>query len=167
MKKTPFASFWRQKVFEPLQVFLSQGLSCRKLALSLALGVTLGTFPVLGVTTIFCALIALILKLNMPVIQFANYLVYPLQIILLVPFYHLGDLIFSAQQNIDFGALQNMLTTGTSREMITTLLESTLHAVIAWLFISPLMLALLYTGFMPLLNRLNARSSRFKFFDRK
>jgi hypothetical protein len=145
---------------------LTQGLSCKKLALSLAFGLTLGTFPVLGVTTILCTLAALILKLNLPVIQFANYLAYPLQIILLVPYYHLGELLFNAQQIIDFDTLRNVLTGSTYKEMIIMLLDSTLYAVGAWLLISPLTLALLYTGLNPVLVRLDYASSRFKLFRR-
>ncbi|MGD8948490.1 MAG: DUF2062 domain-containing protein, partial [Desulfobacterales bacterium] len=59
---------WRKKIIEPLNGFLRQGLSAKKLTLCLALGITIGTFPVLGMTTILCTLAALIFKLNMPVI---------------------------------------------------------------------------------------------------
>ena len=166
MRIKTLSTFWRNKVIEPLQGFLAQGLSGKKLALSLALGVTLGTFPMLGATTILCALTALILKLNMPVIQFANYLVYPLQIILLVPYYQLGDLIFSAEQTINLAALQNMLAGGTYTEMMTMLMDTTLYAIGAWLLISPPILALLYVGLKPALVRLNTQSSRIKFLRR-
>jgi hypothetical protein len=166
MKNKTMTAFWGRKVVKPLQGFLTQGLSCKKLALSLAFGVTLGTFPMLGVTTVLCTLTELILKLNLPVIQFANYLVYPLQILLLVPYYHLGDLIFNAQQNIDFGTLKDILIGNTNKEMITMLLESTLYAAGAWLLISPLTLALLYTGIKPALIRLNSASTKLKFFRR-
>jgi len=157
---------WKKKFIEPLNGFLRQGLSAKKLSLCLALGVTIGTFPVLGMTTILCTLAALIFKLNMPVIQFANYLVYPLQIVLLVPFYYLGDLFFNAQQSIDFDTLRTILTESTNKEMIMKLLDSTLYAVGAWLIISPLVLALLYKGLNPIMVRLNLTSPRFKFLRR-
>jgi len=147
----------------PLKNFLNQGLSPSKLALCLALGLTLGTFPVLGVTTILCALIALILKLNLPVIQFTNYLVCPLQILLLAPYYYFGDLLFNAQQQLDLGTLKTMMIENTHKEMITMVFESTLYAVIAWLLISPLALVLLYTGLKPALVRLDVKPSRIKF----
>lgn len=66
-----------KKVTESLGDFLTKGLSSEKLALSLGFGITFGTFPMLGVTTILCTLVAIVLKLNLPAIQFANYLVYP------------------------------------------------------------------------------------------
>jgi hypothetical protein len=66
-----------KKVTESLGGILTKSLSGEKLALSLAFGVTCGTFPMFAVTTILCTLAALVLKLNLPAIQFANYLVYP------------------------------------------------------------------------------------------
>ena len=166
MQKKKKSTFWRRKILNPLQSFLSQGLSLRKLALSLALGATLGTFPILGLTTILCFLTAVLFKLNMPVIQFANYVVYPLQILMLVPFYRIGDIIFSTQPNLDFSAIRQILTSGTLSEMTSTFLMSTLYAVIVWLLISPVMLGLLYAGLKPVLIRLNFKSSRFRSYGR-
>lgn len=143
-----------------------QGLSCEKLALSIALGITLGTFPVLGMTTILCMVAALTLKLNLPVVQFANYFVYPLQIMLLVPYYRLGNLFFNAQQGMRLDTLKEMLTGITHKEAITMLLDSTLNAIGAWIMISPLALALLYAGLKPVLIRLKSRSSRLRLLRR-
>jgi uncharacterized protein (DUF2062 family) len=158
--------FNRQKFIEPLKGFLKQGLSYKDLALSIAIGVTLGTIPVLGVTTILCALAAIVLRLNLPVIQFANYLVYPLQIVLLVPFYYLGDFFFGARGDLSFDSLKDMLTGITHKETMTMLFDSTLNAVGAWLLISPLVLILLYGGLKPILIRINSRSLRSKFKQR-
>jgi len=85
-------------------------LSSQILALNFAVGLTLGTFPVLGVTTALCTLTALVHKLNPAVIQFANDLVYPLQRLVLVPYYQLGDRIFNTQQAINFKTLRLMLS---------------------------------------------------------
>ena len=96
MRDKTVRTFWKRRVIQPLLGFLTQGLSSQKLALSLAFGITLGTFPVLGIMTLLCMLAALILKLNLPVIQFANFFVYPLQILLLVPYYYIGNFLFNA-----------------------------------------------------------------------
>ena len=117
----------------------------------------------LGVTTALCALAAILLRLNLPVIQFASYLVYPLQILLLAPFYYMGGLFSNAQQNIDIDVLRSMLTENTYKETITMLLDSTIYAVFAWLLISPILLALIYATLKPVLVRINSRSSRLKF----
>ena len=163
MKIKTLQAFWRRKIIGPLEGFLKQGLNSKELALSIAFGVTLGTIPVLGVTTVLCALAAILLRLNLPVIQFANYLVYPLQILLLAPFYYMGGLFSSAQQNIDIDVLRSMLTENTYKETINMLLDSTIYAVFAWLLISPILLALIYATLKPVLVRINSRSSRLKF----
>jgi uncharacterized protein (DUF2062 family) len=75
-------------------VWLRQGISPRRLALTLALGFAIGCIPVVGIPTLLCAGLALALKLNLPAIQAANYVVMPLQIALIVPFVRLGDWLF-------------------------------------------------------------------------
>lgn len=71
--------------------WLRQGMSPRRLALTLALGFAIGCIPVIGVPTVLCAFLALLLGLNQPAIQAANYAAMPLQLILIVPFMRLGN----------------------------------------------------------------------------
>jgi uncharacterized protein (DUF2062 family) len=75
--------------------WLLQGISPRRLALTLALGVAIGCIPVVGLPTALCALLALALRLNLPAIQAANYVVMPLQLVLIAPLVRLGGWIFS------------------------------------------------------------------------
>ena len=84
------------RVLEPLKAQLTQGVSPVRLAVALALGLTLGTFPVLGTTTALCALAALGLRLNQPAIQVANYLAYPLQLAAYLPLFAAGAALFGA-----------------------------------------------------------------------
>lgn len=86
--------FWRRRVVNVLIAQLRQGLTPDKIAITLALGAVLATFPILGSTTILCGAAAVVLRLNQPIIQLANWLCYPLQILLLIPFYQLGERIF-------------------------------------------------------------------------
>jgi uncharacterized protein (DUF2062 family) len=79
-------------------LWLSRGISPRRLALTLALGFTLGCFPVVGIPTVLCAALALALRLNLPAIQAANYVAMPLQLALIVPFVRMGGWIVSAQR---------------------------------------------------------------------
>jgi len=78
-------------------VWLSQGISPRRLALTLALGFAVGCIPVIGIPTVLCATIALALRLNFPAIQAANYAAMPLQLALIVPFMRLGRWLVSAE----------------------------------------------------------------------
>ncbi len=71
-------------------LWLSQGISPQRLAVTLALGFAVGCIPVIGIPTALCAGLALALKLNLPAIQAANYAAMPLQFALIVPFIKLG-----------------------------------------------------------------------------
>src|SRR5271165_3804523 len=75
--------------------WLRQGISPRRLALTLALGFAIGCIPVLGIPTVLCGVLALALRLNLPAIQAANYAVMPLQLALIVPFVRLGGRLFA------------------------------------------------------------------------
>ena len=73
------------KILKLTKVLLGEGLSVEKISLCIALGTALGIFPVVGSTTLMSAIAALVLRLNLPAIQAVNYLVYPLQLVLLAP----------------------------------------------------------------------------------
>jgi uncharacterized protein (DUF2062 family) len=77
-------------------LWLSQGITPRRLALTLALGFAIGCIPVVGIPTVLCAALALALRLNQPAIQAANYVAMPFQLALIVPFVRLGRWLVSA-----------------------------------------------------------------------
>lgn len=81
----------RQRVEKELARWLRQGMSPRRLALTLALGFTIGCVPVFGIPTLVCAGLALLLGLNLPAIQVANYAAMPFQLALIAPFLKLGS----------------------------------------------------------------------------
>lgn len=86
VKRSGFAANAKDNVVH----WLSQGVSTRRLALTLALGFAVGCIPLIGVPTVLCAVVALVFRLNLPAIQAANYAAMPLQIALIVPFVRLG-----------------------------------------------------------------------------
>lgn len=83
-----------QKIWGPILGQLKQGVTPHKLSQTIAFGTVMGIFPVLGTTTTLCLLVTFIFKLNHVVIQTMNYVIYPLQLLLLVPFYQLGAWLF-------------------------------------------------------------------------
>jgi uncharacterized protein (DUF2062 family) len=83
---------WRnRRIILPIRKALKNGLSVERLSVSLALGITVGLIPLYGFTTLIVGLIALSLRLNFVAMQAAHYIVYPIQIALLIPFLKLGD----------------------------------------------------------------------------
>ena len=80
--------------FDTIVGLLRQGITPEKIAMAVALSVALGVFPVLGTTTLLCAAAATLLGLNLPAMQLVGWLVYPLQLVLLVPLMRLGSRLF-------------------------------------------------------------------------
>jgi uncharacterized protein (DUF2062 family) len=87
-----------QRIIAPavsrLRLVMSSGLTPKKLAQTVCIGCALGILPLLWGTTLICLLVAYVLKLNHVVLQTLNYLFYPLQLALLIPFFKLGVALF-------------------------------------------------------------------------
>jgi len=84
----------RDSIKRKAALWLRQGISPQRLALTLALGFAIGCIPVVGVTTAICVLVAACLRLNFPAIQAANWVAMPFQVALIVPFVRLGGRLF-------------------------------------------------------------------------
>ena len=147
--------FLRRRIVDPIVRLLRQGISPEKVGLGLACGVVIGIFPVIGATTVLCAVAAIVLRLNLAAVQLVNYLAYPLQFALLIPFFNFGDWLFgvdpiqmSTQELIDlfradfWGAVQRFW-------------DTTLRAIAAWALVCLPAVAALYYTLTPLLKRLN------------
>jgi hypothetical protein len=134
--------------------WLRQGISPRRLALTLALGFAIGCLPVLGIPTVLCVLLALALKLNLPAIQAANYAVMPLQMILIVPFARLGGRFFTfgAGHAADAGALLH----ASPLAMVSRLGELAGQAFLAWLVIAIPAVVLMTVTLTAVLRRIPA-----------
>jgi hypothetical protein len=144
----------RRKIVNPVLDLLRQGITPEKIALSIALGVTLGVTPVLGSTSLLCFLAAVLFRLNLPAIQSVNYLVYPLQFVLLVPFIRIGEWIFAAQPvRITLGEIVGLIRADVWNT-ISTLWTSTMHALAAWLALGSVASLVIYAVLTPLLRRL-------------
>ena len=87
---------WRliSHVINRLPSALTGELTPRKCALTLCVGAALGVMPLLWGTSLLCILLAHFFRLNHGVLQSVNYLLYPLQLALLVPFFKLGVWLF-------------------------------------------------------------------------
>ena len=74
----------------------TRGLSAEHVALILAVGLVLGTFPVFGLPTVLCLGAALCLKVSVPALQLVNQISSPLQWLLLFPLERAGACIFGS-----------------------------------------------------------------------
>ena len=148
--------FLRRKVVDRIVPLLKQGISPEKIALALAMGAVIGICPLIGATTAMCVVVALALRLNQPAIQIANYLVYPLQIALLIPFFQFGAWLFGmaplplSAHHLVFMFHENFW------ETVNSLWHIIIHAIVAWGLISLPTIAGLYYILRPLIRRLKA-----------
>lgn len=136
---------------------LRQGLSPQALAATLALGTVLGTLPVVWGTTLLCVLTAAVLRLNQVAIQAVNYLVWPLQLAMLLPFFHIGKrLLPSLAPGLDGAQFLTLLQTD-PLESAATLGSANLLALLGWLCLAPLAGILLYAVLRVVLPRVIKR----------
>jgi uncharacterized protein (DUF2062 family) len=144
----------RRRVVDPILSQLTQGVTPGKLALALALGAVVGILPILGATTAACALVAIALRLNQPAIQVANYVAYPLQLALFLPFFQAGAWLFGvAAPAFTLGELQAQLAADLGGTM-ARYLGANLRAVAAWAALAPLLAAALFLPLRLVLARL-------------
>ncbi len=139
---------------------LRQGLTPHELALTLAVGLCLSVPPVLGTTTISCALAAVLLRLNQPLIQAVNFLAYPLQVALLIPFFRAGEWLFGEPRTplspTRIAAMARADLPGT----IASLWTVTWHGTVVWAAASIPAGLLIYLAVKPAIARLAARLPR-------
>lgn len=103
----PKPGFWQRRVLDPLTSFLAQGVTPRALSLAIALAVVCGVFPFLGATTLLTLGVGLTLKLNQPAMQTINYLLSPVQLLLIPVFVQTGAMVLGA--NADYFSVSLML----------------------------------------------------------
>ncbi len=147
------ASFVRRKAVDPVLDLLRQGVTPEKIALSLAFGLGLGIFPVLGLSTVLCTVVAIVLRLNLPAIQLVNYLASPLQLVLIIPFVRVGEHVLGLQaQPLSVREGFRIMAAGVMHAIVL-LRDAIVHAALGWIVIGPVLIFALYRAFRPLLVR--------------
>ena len=90
------------------------------LALTLALGLVIGVFPVYGCPTMMCIAAAILLRPNVPLLHAINSVTGPLQLALLIPFRKLGERILPLSPSTPAAAVGSFTT----------------QAILGWLLLS-------------------------------
>ena len=135
-------------------VYLRQGITPRRLALTLVLGFVIGCIPMVGLPTALCAVIALTFRLNQPALQAANYVAMPFQLGLLVPLVRLGGKLFPiAGQRAVSGAAHS------PAQFITQAGGMAGQAFFAWLLLAVPVVLLLTPALTLILRRVPAAAA--------
>jgi uncharacterized protein (DUF2062 family) len=145
---------WRRRVLELTLAQLRQGITPRKIALTIALGMALGLFPILGTTTVLCLLTGVLLQLNQPLIQAVSWLAWPLQIPGIYFFIRVGDWLTNAP-HVPFSLTALLAAFNDSPvRFVQQFGLMGLRGVLAWALIAPPLAFLLYLFTLPALKRL-------------
>jgi uncharacterized protein (DUF2062 family) len=149
-----------RRLVDPIMELLRMGASPERLAWSITAGLLIGINPLFGSATILCLLVAALFRLNVAASQLGNYLVYPLQLALAIPFLQLGSKVFhTAPLPLSHRALMAM-----GREHPVALIRQIWswewHALIVWSGIAIVLTPLIALTLRPLLARILASMER-------
>ena len=120
------------------------GLSPQKLALTVCIGIAFGTMPLVWGTSVICVVLAHLFRLNQLALQSVNYLLYPLQLALLLPFFRLGAWLFPGGPSVPQNMLSSLIR-NPDLSSLNILLWIMLKSLAAWL-VTVLPAALLIYG---------------------
>ena len=134
-----------------------QGATPDKLALTVAVATACSLVPFFGLTTVVNLGVGLWLRLNHPLMQAVNYLLGPLQLVLIVVYVRLGERIWHAPP-VPF-SIPTLVTA--FRQDPWAFLQrfgwTGVHATTAWLITVPLLIAVVYYPLRPAFRRFAAK----------
>ncbi len=122
--------------------------------MSIVVGASVGVFPLIGTTMTICGILGTLFRLNPVTIQLANYLVYPLQILLIFPFLKTGSKV--AGVSLDLVWAENVSLNNAST-IAKGIFEVTVFGWLVWI---PGIALLLYFLLLPFVKKI---SSLFQF----
>jgi uncharacterized protein (DUF2062 family) len=135
-----------QRVADFFRAQLKQGQTPDKLALGLAVGAACGLFPIVGATSALCLAASTRLRLNHVVVQLVNYLAYPFQLAMIVPFCRMGEALCGARPApIDPRAAASLFKADASAAF-ALYGKAALYSIGAWSLTAPLVGWLLYVA---------------------
>lgn len=141
-------SWLDKKVVDPLLQIIRRGTEPKQLAFSAAVGLTLGIFPICGVTVFLCGLAIALLgsHCHSPTVLLANFVATPIELSLVVPFLRLGEAFCGGPHfPLTSDAFKKVLTGQASRAVLLSIV----HALLGWLVAAPFVMALLYVLLVP------------------
>ena len=150
-------SGWRRWLIAPIKAQLMQGMTVDRVSWTIALGVVLGVFTIMGSTTLVCLLAGWAMNLNQALLHVFKTVVYPLHLALILVFIRLGERLYGAPL-IAFSIPQ--LLTRFKQDPLQFARDfgfAAWHGVSAWLLIAPLAALLIKMAVIPVVSRLAAK----------
>ncbi len=130
------------------------------MAVTLAVGSALSLFPILGTTTLLCALVGVALRLNQPIIQSVNVVCTVVYLPSLVALVRLGDqLSGGVPSSLDIPVMVTAFRQHPA-DFFHRFGTTAWHGILGWLVLVPVWLPLIYLTALPALRRLLRRLRR-------
>ena len=156
----PRRKFWQRWFVDPLVHQLTQGVTPRKIALTLAVGSAFALFPVMGTTTVLCLSAGVVLALNQPIIQAINTTFFFIYFPALVLFVRVGDAVTgTASPSLNVRAMADLFRHHPV-EFFRRFGVTGLHAILGWVVIAPAAAILIYFIALPPLRAVERRMKK-------
>jgi uncharacterized protein (DUF2062 family) len=139
------------------------GATPEKLAWSIAAGLLIGINPIIGSTTLLCLALAFLFRLNVAASQLGNHIVYPLELLLIIPFIRIASRIFHTAP-MPLSATD--LLHAASQHPIDLSRQLWLwewHAFLLWIILAAVTVPLIALALTPILRRLLNRVREHKY----
>lgn len=158
--ETPHHNWIYRRLVLPILALLRMGATPQRLAWSLAIGIVVGLNPVLGTTTALCLAIAIAFRLNVVAAQLANHAMFPLEIVLVIPFIRLASRVFrTSTMPLSAGVFMAHARTA-PLALIRLVWVWEWHAFLLWLLLATIAAPLIALVLTPLLVRVQRRIQR-------
>ncbi|HEV8074047.1 MAG TPA: DUF2062 domain-containing protein [Opitutaceae bacterium] len=152
----PKRTLWQRRIADPVVAQLTQGITPEKLAMTIAVGCACGLFPIFGTTTLLCFLVAIVLRLNQPIIQLLNQALWPLHVPMIFWLVQLGDFIFGVpHQRFSVHEMHLLWRNEGWARFFDKFGTIALHATAAWLLLAPLFIVLCYYSLLPVMHAID------------
>lgn len=147
----------------PILALLRMGANPSTLAWSIAAGLLIGINPLFGTTSLLCFAVTLCFRLNLVAAQIANHAMFPLQLVLILPFIELGARIFNTpaiplSRHVFFHAARTH-----PLDLIAQLWLWEWHALVLWAALAIVLVPSIAFALTPLLRRLLTRVQRHQY----
>lgn len=128
---------YKKLIFEIKRAIID-GFTPKKIALTIGIGMVFGTVP-FCISTILCTLTALILRLNQPIMQLINFILFPLQVALFIPYLKLGEFLLGEKTlPLNYFEIKEIFKLSI-KLFILKLGKVIIFALIGWAILSPIL----------------------------
>lgn len=144
-------------IVRPILNQLKQGTSPKELAWTIALGTTLGIFPIMGSTSLVCFIAGYFFKLNQAILHLFKSLTYPIHLAMILVYIRLGQKLNGVPLlKLSIPEMMGQFKDDPA-QFARDFGMAALYGIEAWAISAIFLIPLLYFISLPLLQKITAR----------